>query len=69
MAVKEMKSGRAPRLDVFPVEYLKKGSISVLEWQGKLLNINFYMGVLLMDRRGACIVPMYKGKGDKCDIM
>ena len=20
-----------------------------------------------MDRRGACIVPLYKGKGDKCE--
>ena len=31
-AVIEMKSGKAPGLDVFPVEYLKKGGMAVLEW-------------------------------------
>ena len=25
------------------------------------------MGVVPKDWRGACIVPLYKGKGDKCD--
>ena len=25
------------------------------------------MGVVPTDWRGACIVPMYKGKGDKCE--
>ena len=31
-AVKEMKSGKAPGLDGFPVECLKKGGVAVLEW-------------------------------------
>ena len=31
-AVNEMKSGKAPGLDGFPVECLKKGGIAVLEW-------------------------------------
>ena len=31
-AVKEMKSGKAPGLDGFTVECLKKGGIAVLEW-------------------------------------
>ena len=31
-AVNEMKSGKAPGLDGFPVECLKKGSMAVLEW-------------------------------------
>ena len=30
-----------------------------------LLNLSFDMGVVPMDWRGACIVPLYKGKGDK----
>ena len=50
-AVNEMKSGKAPGLDGFPVECLKKGG----------------MAVLPMDWRDACIVPLYKGKGDKCE--
>ena len=32
-AVNEMKSGKAPALDGFTVECLKKGGIAVLEWQ------------------------------------
>ena len=31
-AVNEIKSGKAPGLDVFPVECLKKGGIAVLVW-------------------------------------
>ena len=50
-AVNEMKSGKAPGL----------------EWQVRLLNLSFDMGVVPMDWRGACIVPLYKGKGDKCE--
>ena len=45
------------------MECLKKGGIAVLEWLVRLLS--FDMGVVPMDWRGACIVPLYKGKGDK----
>ena len=44
------------------MECLKKGGLSVLEW---LVRLSFDMGVVPMDWRGACIVPLYKGKGDK----
>ena len=63
----EIKCGKAPGLDGFPVECLKKGAMVVLEWLVRLLNLSFYMGVVPMDWRGACIVPLYKGKGDKCE--
>ena len=62
-----MKSGKAPGLDGFPVECLKKVGMAVLEWLVRLLNFSFDMGVVPMDLRGACIVPLYKGKGDKCE--
>ena len=66
--VNEMKSGKAPRLDGFPVECLKKGGMAVLEWLVRLLNLSFETGVVLyVNWRGACIVPLYKGKGDKCE--
>ena len=45
----------------------KEGGMAVLEWLVKLLNVSFDMGVVPMDWRGACIVPLYKGKGDKCE--
>ena len=66
-AVNEMKSGNAPGLDGFPVECLKKGDIAVLEWLVRMLNLSFDMEVVPMDWRAACIVPLHKGKGDKCE--
>ena len=65
-AVNEMKSGKAPGQDGFPVECLKKGGMAVLEWLVRLLNLSFDMGVVPMDWRGGCIEP-HKGKGDKCE--
>ena len=62
-AVNEMKSGKAPGLDGFPVECLKKCVMEVLEWLVKMLNISFDMGVAPMDWHGACIVTLYKWKG------
>ena len=49
------------------MECLKKGGMAVLEWLVRLLNGRFYMGAVPMDWRAACIVPLYKGKGDKCE--
>ena len=57
-AVNEMKSGKAPGLDGFPVECLNKGGMAVLEWVVRLLNLSFDIGVIPMDWRGACIVPL-----------
>ena len=67
-AVKEMKSGKAPGQDEFPMKCLKKGRMAVLEWLVRLLNISFHMGVVPMDRRGACIVLLYKEKGENVKV-
>ena len=45
-AVNEIKSGKAPGLDGFPVECLNKGGTAVLEWLVRLLNVSFDMGVV-----------------------
>ena len=29
---------------------------------GSTVNLSFYMGVVPMDWRGACIMPLYKGR-------
>ena len=47
-AVNEMRSGKAPGLDGFPVECVKKGGIAVLEWLVRLLNLSFDMEVVPM---------------------
>ena len=66
-AVNEMRSGKPPGLNGFPVECLKKGGMAVLEWLVRLLNLSFDMEVVPMDWRYACIVPLYKGKSDRCE--
>ena len=69
-AVNEMKSGEAPGLDGFPVEPAFQERWwygSAIEWLSRLLNVNFDMGVVPMDWHGACIVPLYKSKCDKCN--
>ena len=38
-AVNEIKSGKAPALDGFPVECLKKGGMTVLEWLVRLVGL------------------------------
>ena len=43
-AVNEMKSGKAPGLDGFPVECLKNCGMAVLEWLGRLLNLILIWG-------------------------
>ena len=39
----------------------------MLEWLVRLLTVSVDMGIVPMDWRGACIVPLYKGEGDKCE--
>ena len=39
----------------------------MLEWLVRLFNISFDMWGVPMDWRGACIVRLYKAKGDKCE--
>ena len=56
-AVNEMKSGKAPGMDGFPMECLKKGGISVLEWLVRLLNLSFDIKSPFPVQR----------RGDKCE--
>ena len=58
MAVNEMKSGEARGLDGFPAECVKNS--------GETVERKFLYRKVPMDWRRACIVPLYKGKGNKC---
>ena len=42
----EIKSGKAPRRDGFPVECLKKGGMAMLEWLVIMLNLSLHMGLM-----------------------
>ena len=46
-AANEIQSGKAPGLDGFPVEYLKKLGMAELKWLVRLLNFSFDMGLYL----------------------
>ena len=48
-AVNEIKSGKAPELEGFPVECLKKCGMAVLKWLVRLLNFSFDMGHFLIN--------------------
>ena len=64
-AVKKLKAGKAAGLDGAEVECIKSGGKSVVEWLVRLLNVCFQEGKVPEDWMSACIVPLYKGKGDK----
>ena len=59
----EMKSGKAPGLDGFPVECLKKGGITVLEWLVRLLNLSFERGVVLIGLARCLYSAPVQGEG------
>jgi hypothetical protein len=63
--LKVIKGGKAPGLDGCPSELLKKGGRAVVEWLVRLMNVCFREGRVPTDWSDACIVPLYKGKGDK----
>ena len=64
-AVREMKAGKAAGLDGCVVECLKCGGVIIIEWLVRMLNVCFESGRVPMDWVSACIVPLYKGKGDR----
>ncbi|XP_076031278.1 uncharacterized protein LOC143019503 [Oratosquilla oratoria] len=65
--VKMMKAGKAPGLDGCHAECLKKGGSVMVDWLVRLFNVCWREGRVPEDWSSACIVPLYKGKGDKCE--
>ena len=63
-AVNETKGGEAPGMDGVRVEMLKEGGVTILEWLVRLFNICFMLSIVPVDWVIACMVPLYKGKGD-----
>ena len=63
-ALNETKGGKAPGMDGVRVEMLKEGVVTVLEWLVRVFNICFMLSIVPVDWVIACMVPLYKGKGD-----
>lgn len=69
-ALKKTKGGKSPGLDSIQVEMLKKGGNCVVEWLRRLFNVCWQRCEVPQDWQDSCLVPIYKGKGDKmgCSI-
>ena len=67
VALKMMKGGKAAGRDGIVVEMLKNGGISLIDWLLRIFNNCMESGVVREDWKAACIVPVYKGKGDRRD--
>ena len=63
-ALNETKGGKAPGMDGVRMAMLKEGGVTVSEWLVKVFNICFMMSIVPVDGVIACMVPLYKGKGD-----
>src|SRR6201990_981488 len=61
----EGESGKATGLDGISGEMLLEGGVSVVEWMLRLFNLCLATDVVPQDWQDACVVPLYKGKGDK----
>ena len=64
-ALSGTKAAKAPGVDGCRPEYLKKGGVSVMEWLVRLFNVCLVAGMVPVEWCSACIVPLYKGKGDR----
>ena len=68
-ALNETKRGKAPGMDGVRAEMLKEGGVTVLEWLARLFNISFMLSIVPVDWVIACMVPLYKGKGDVLNVV
>ena len=66
-AIKRLKAGKSAGLDGIVGECIKSGGETVVEWLVRVFNGCFESGCVPRDWKSACIVPLYKGKGDKRD--
>ena len=65
--VRKLKGGKSPGVDEVMGEYLKSGGVSVIEWLARLFNGCFREGGVPKEWKSACIVPLYKGKGERSE--
>ena len=63
-ALNETKGGKAAGMDGVRAEMLKEGGVTALEWLVRIFNICFMLSLVPADWVIACMVPLYKDKGD-----
>ena len=62
-----MKGGKAAGMNGIVVEMLKNGGIRIIDWLLRIFNKCMESGVVPEDWKAACVVPVYKGRGDRRD--
>ena len=62
--VRKLKGGKSPGVYEIMGQYLQTGGESVVEWLVRLFNGCFREGGVPKEWKSACIVPLYKGKGE-----
>ena len=67
VALHSLKNNKAPGIDQIGNEMLKKGGDSMLEWLERLFNACWREMIVPKEWQMACVVPLYKGKGDKME--
>ena len=63
-ALKKIKGGKAAGMDGTAVKS-KNEAICIIDWLLRIFNRCMETGVVLQGWKVACIVPIYKGKGDR----
>ena len=63
--LKKMKGFNADGMDGIVVEMLKRGCIGIIDWLLRIFIRYLRSGVVPEDWKAVCIVPEYKGKGDR----
>ena len=63
-AIKRLKAGKAAGMDGIAGECIRNGGEVIVEWLVRMFNGCFETGCVPEDWKSACIVPLYKGKGD-----
>ena len=63
-ALNETKTDKAAGMDGVKAEMLKEGGMTALEWLVRVFDICFMLSLVPVEWVIACIVPLYKGKGD-----
>ena len=64
-AINRLKAGKAAGMDGIAGECIRKGGVAIVEWLVRVFNGCFVLGCVPGDWKSACIVPLYKGKGDR----
>ncbi len=69
-AMRELKTGKAPALDgTITAQMLKYGGEIVVDWMVWMCKLAWQQSKVPEDWRRAIIVPLYKGKGKRGNVI